>query len=257
MNHQIILCLVGLVGLAIGHSIAPLNDGVVVSGSLPEFSMDYYSLDSEGTGGMTLTVKQTSGIVYVIVGSGFVPSFSNATYTFFNMNATKSLTTSFFVGTFYIAVYGYSDASYTIVGWGDIPTAVMIPGQVISGTMDSKENDFYTITIPSNAFDFSLIVTTSGGDPDQFVYNSLSFDSPVWYNSSTVSSSCIFVQFPPSGTYYYKLYAYVGPYTYSTGFFLNYGHSCQLPSSSISFGGIELIEKPNGKYLDKELDQKN
>jgi len=106
---------------------------------------------------------------------------------------------------------------------------------------------YYKIAIPENAFDFSVIVEASNGDPDQFIYSTPMMTVANWTDTGTSSRSCIFVKFPPAGTFYYKQRMYNGPYTFELGFFLNYGSSCTLPSTHIPYNKFIQMEQQEGQ----------
>jgi len=243
-----------LFSFTLSQEAIPLTNGESVSGSVKQLQFAYYSVNSTVLGGFNLVVQQNSGVVYVMVGQDYIPNLSTYTYNFFNTNPYKSINVSLILGTFYITVYGYSNANYEITGWGNINLETISPGQVVTGQLDGQDSTYFKFTIPPNAFDFSLIAQTNTGDPDQWVYNTFPFSSYVWANNSnTIGSSCIYVQLPTPGNYYYQIYMSTNVnVTFATGFFVNYGKSCRLPSDSISFdilfepslpdSGIKLIK---------------
>jgi len=122
----------------------------------------------------------------------------------------KSLNVSLYVGTFIIAVYGYSSASFQIVGYGDVPVGQINDGQIVTGTFTATYPFvFYFFDIPQNSLDFSMIAKgPTNSDPDQAIYNQMPGPgvSPIWTNTGISSTSCITQQFPPAGRYYYKIW---------------------------------------------------
>ena len=174
--------------------------------------------------------------MWVVVGEGFILTLKYFTYSIFNSSSTKSFNISPTNAiTYYIGVYGFSSSSYFQITASNTYSN-LTPGQIQSGVIGYKQRVNYTITIPENAADFSLIAQTSEGDPDQYVYNYNQINFPVWANYSIgIGFSCIYAKAPPPGTYLYSLilYKYIGASStdYQTGFFLNYGNSCQFPNT--------------------------
>jgi len=254
-----LFCLLLLIGGLSAQSVVPLSNGVPVTGNVPKEGFLYYSVSSETLGGLVLTVTQTSGTVYVYVGEDFVPSLQNSSYSLINSNSIKSLNVSLYIGTFYIGVYGFSSASFRIVGYGDVPVGQIMDGQIVSGSFSGiGQFSIYYFNIPQNSFDFSMIVKgTSGGDPDQAIYNQIPGPgvTPVWINTGSASTSCITAQFPSAGTYYYKLWqAGSTSFSYSNGLFINYGGSCTFsseikPKENISQAPIYLSDEVSNKKI--------
>jgi len=213
--------------------ITPLSNGVTVAANINKEELDYYSVDSTQTGGLILAVTQTSGIVYVLIGEEYLPTLSNYTFIIANNNVSKNFSVPVYIGTFYIAIYGYAAGSYQITGWGNVPVGQLYDGQVVSGSQNQGQETLYFFDVPANSFDMLVIVQASTGDPDQFIYNQIPGPgvTPVWSNSGIATTSCIYVTLPPAGRYYYTLRAAAGPYTYSTGFFINHGSSCSFSKS--------------------------
>jgi len=228
-----------LVILAFTDAISPLQAGVPTPGSVSEFGFQYYSINATNFG---FFLQQIKGIAYVVVGQGFIPTLTSYSYYFFSGDNEKSINNTEASGAFIIGVYGYSTTTYILTAWGgNNDFGVLYDGEEVSGQQSQSNVDVYwRFIIPENAFDFSIIVQASNPDPDQYIYNEY-LNKTIWENTSSGALSCIYVSFPPSGEYYYRQDMYSGPYTYQLGYFLNYGSSCQLPSSN---SNPNIIGKP-------------
>lgn len=81
---------------------------------------------------------------------------------------------------------------------------------VIAPLTGSATAAYYNFFVPPNTFDLSVIAVANKGDPDQYL--GVGFiptnENYSYKNASSGVFSCISVQMPPAGTYYYLLRKY-------------------------------------------------
>jgi len=254
MNTLVALLFVGFFAFASGQSLLYSGSAAYTYVYAESYSYFYF------TPTMGFSVNATSvdpaKPVFLLAAQGYYPTIYSYDYASLTYNQTQMLVLpqNSVNGSWYLTVYGYTATTYSyfyitaLNGGGNAP--LMVNGVPKNGTLNAGLSTNFTITIPANTFDVSIIALTTSGDPDQFLYNSTGF-LVTSQQSSVVGSSCMVLSLPVAGTYTYVLKAYgtsfSSGFNYTTAYYLNHQQSCSMNGNIVETATplVSDVEKMN------------
>jgi len=212
----------------------PLYPNVPVQGTVERFAFSYYSYVCSQQNYIDFTVTDSTGQTQLYVALDSVPSLSNYGWANITSGSVQTIViTNPRDGTYQVGVYGYSQSNYIIYagnqGMLTLPDGVQTAGQVANAAFV-----YYHFYAPQNIYMMELVCNRVGasGDPDQYLsWNSVPTVAISDYKNTTSSiNSCILLNKPKQGDWYYGVYGYTGPVQYMTELIFNGAGTCGLQS---------------------------
>jgi len=203
-----------------------------------DYSYYYINLSAENSVGYSFKLKTNTGVAWLLVDVNKKPNITSAIYYQNDMDPMKQISPCRAIGgTFWIGIYGYQDATFTIEA--DIRADFKLNNmQVATGSLDGEALSYcmayYTFDVPSgmNLLQFPL-QTTKHANIYQYIRKD-AVPTTVYYdffNISTGVNGCLQIPHPRAGTWYYGLFIYTGTSTVSafkTQFQLNTIEDCSF-----------------------------
>jgi len=194
-------------------------------------------LTASGSVGFSFEVFQSIGNTYLFLQVDSKPTFSSYAYSVTTKDASKTLTPCVGQrGIWWIGVYGYSDATYSIEGT-QRSDFVMADGSTANGVLSRKCAIYYEIPIPQNVFLMQIILQQSSNSYSIFQLLSSGYlptTGQYGYCNYTVNYngySCLSIKTPAVGIWYYAVETPYLDQSYKTQLQLNGDGGCNFASA--------------------------
>lgn len=161
-------------------SVITLENGVPLSGDVPKEGTDYFtflapSIDHDvtfsivsTTGSAVLMVSAEDGIDHHDISTyDYITSVGQASDSIAAHKSDKDKYPP--TGKFYLAIYGDSDATYTITASTSSKSVRLRAGVPHVDHVEEKKYEYFTIKISNPGCDLKVDVTPLSGDPDVFM----------------------------------------------------------------------------------------
>jgi hypothetical protein len=118
------------------------------------------------------------------------------------------------IETYYIAVYGYRAATYTltanIVAINNTHSSLLVDGIPQNGWLDAETYDYFRFNAPSGVDHLTLSVTRRSGDPDLYIRNDGQTPTNTFYQWSSASwgQDVVTIDYPSPGEYIVAVFAF-------------------------------------------------